>query len=366
MPAPKPRCFVHIGPPKTGTSYLQSVLLASRDALASQGLELPLEKRDHYHLALAIRDIEKFTSPSGVATVLDRLSAAFTELAKADTDALITDEQLAPATPPQVDKLMQLLTDWEVHVIVTARGLSRQVPSAWQQSMKKWKTLGYAEFLEAVVHRQPAAAGFWSHQDLVNVTASWGTAVAPGRVHIVTVPQPGSAPTVLLNRFCSVLGVDPASLQTSVARTNTSLGHAQAELLRHVNAALGGDRTDPEGAAARAGQNYLAKQILVPQGGSPPQLPADLQQWCREVSQQTITTLRARGYDVVGDLAELLPNDISNGSAQITVSADEIVAVAAQALATLVTQRYEDAERLKRLRSRLRERGGRPSRRRPG
>jgi hypothetical protein len=43
------RVFLHVGSPKTGTTYLQGVLWRNREALRRQGLLLPLDSvGDHY------------------------------------------------------------------------------------------------------------------------------------------------------------------------------------------------------------------------------------------------------------------------------------------------------------------------------
>lgn len=89
------------------------------------------------------------------------------------------------------------------------------------------------------------------------------------RVHIVTVPPPGSSPTELLERFSTVLGVDAARLNASptVVNTNPSLGHVQAQLLRQVNEVMGADLLEVGSPTAR-GQNYLDKHVLADQRGA--------------------------------------------------------------------------------------------------
>ena len=48
--------YLHVGLQKTGTSYLQGAMPASRDALAEQGVDLvPPTKRGSYDLMLAVR-----------------------------------------------------------------------------------------------------------------------------------------------------------------------------------------------------------------------------------------------------------------------------------------------------------------------
>src|SRR3954471_9361130 len=51
------RIFLHVGPPKTGSTYLQSVAWANKAQLRNQGLLLPLGRvRDHYFLSNIVRD----------------------------------------------------------------------------------------------------------------------------------------------------------------------------------------------------------------------------------------------------------------------------------------------------------------------
>ena len=51
------RVFVHIGLPKTATSYLQTILWTSRDRLRADGLLLPgTERRDHLWASRVIRE----------------------------------------------------------------------------------------------------------------------------------------------------------------------------------------------------------------------------------------------------------------------------------------------------------------------
>jgi hypothetical protein len=336
------RCFLHIGPPKTGTSYLQSIFWASRDELAAQGLVLPLKNRDHWHAALAVRGLltgDEYRPHA--SSVLDRLGDAMASV-QAGSNVLITQEAFAPATPAEAERLLCLLPGWEVHVIVTARDLSRQIPSAWQQRVKKGHTLAYDDFLHAVVERSQIADSFWSQQDLAAVTANWARVVPEDRLHIVTVPPSGSPAGLLLRRFCSVVGVHPGPLDTTAAVSNSSLDRAQAELLRHINIARAEaqDETDdlPRRAAKRD-STFLAKEVLAQRDGLPVELPNRLREWCHQLSVATIADLQSHGYHVVGDLAELIPNtDVPARADEHTTDA-EVVRAAASALATLAAQR---------------------------
>ena len=108
------RCYLHVGLPKTGTSYLQSVIWASRAALAAQGVGLPMERRvDHFHVTLALRGLlrSEMDAP-GAFTALERLAESAANLAS--PAILVTQESLAPATPAQAEQLINLLPGYEV------------------------------------------------------------------------------------------------------------------------------------------------------------------------------------------------------------------------------------------------------------
>ena len=61
---PHPRVFLHIGEPKTGTTFLQQVMWRNRSELAAQGVVLPgHHPQDHFRASQDLRGIEKL--PSG-------------------------------------------------------------------------------------------------------------------------------------------------------------------------------------------------------------------------------------------------------------------------------------------------------------
>src|SRR3954451_9965956 len=50
-PTTRRRVIVHVGAPKTGTSFVQDVLWLNREALAAQGVLYPAERFDEHFLA---------------------------------------------------------------------------------------------------------------------------------------------------------------------------------------------------------------------------------------------------------------------------------------------------------------------------
>jgi hypothetical protein len=347
------RLFLHVGCPKTGTTFLQDTLWASRDRLATAGLLLPLRHfQDHFFVTLAVREqLDPGMDPPEAHNVLDRLSSELNQ--STSPRVIISHELLAPATAEQAGRLRARLSDFEIHVIVTVRDLQRQIPAAWQQQIQQRGLASYDRFCAAVVDDDRETAYFWDRQDPVAVAERWRGDLPPDRIHVVTVPPPGADPELLMQRFCRVLDIEPADLNRDVSRPNESLGLPQAELLRRVNVALGDRLPHPRAGHSRIAKAYFARQVLAPQGGRRPVLPPDLADWCHDTSKRIVDGLAGAGYDVVGELTDLLPGTAAD-PVDLTVNDREMVEAAVEALAAVLDQRYRDVQRIGSLRARLR------------
>ena len=352
------RCFVHVGLPKTGTTYLQSILWGSRDELVRQGVSLvPHEDGSprSVRLMLAVRGrLREGTDPLNGREVLDDFSA---QLEMTTTPhVLISQEQLSAATAKQAERMFGFLADFEIHLVVTTRSLARQVPSGWQERIKTRSVWTFGEFATAVAGRDQKVADFWRHHDLLDVLRRWGATLPPERVHVVTVLPPGSSPDVLLDRFCGVLGVDPEQFAREKPHENRSLGLVQAELLRRVNVALGDRLPNPRKGYSRAAKSWLAPQVLNPQGGVRPAMPRDLEPWCRATTQEWVDGVRAAGYDVVGDLDELMPDPCYFAEMSSAIDETAVGESAIEALATILDLRAQATARADKLTETVRRR----------
>ena len=100
---------------------------------------------------------------------------------------VISHEILAPAPADKVAKAMNDLEGSEVHIVYSARDLARQLPSAWQESVKQGRHWSFRRYLKRIETGRP-----WIYRslDLPRVLSTWGAHLPPERVHVVTVPQP--------------------------------------------------------------------------------------------------------------------------------------------------------------------------------
>ncbi len=229
------RVYLHIGAPKTGTSYLQLLIWNNRARLKEQGIHLPLRKRRNHFDAVA--DLRGgIWAQKWISRTWDQLAAS---VARTEGVAVVSEELLCATPLEQRERIMESLAPAEVHVVLTARDIGRQVPASWQQLVRGRGVSTYESFIQEM--RDHTKSAFWTVQDPVSVYRRWGPMIGKGHFHLVTVPPAGSPAGLLWERFASVIGADPARAEAPSRNQNESLGLVETELLRRFNAQLGDD-----------------------------------------------------------------------------------------------------------------------------
>lgn len=319
------RVYVHVGPFKTGTTYVQGLLTNNAERLAEAGVLFP--RGSWKTQARGVRDLMgKPDVPSTGRSVEGEWQRVVDEVhAWGGPTAVLSNETISKAGPREVKRVLRSLRGLEVHLVYTARDLSRVIPAMWQTGLRSRQDYTWEEYVGAV--RDPRTGGpwgerFWQSQDAPDVLGRWSRHLPVEQVHVVTVPRPGSPPELLWQRFCTVPGVDPSGHDLEVERSNVSLGTAEAELLRRVNAAAR--------AAGVGNQPWLkwirqiATRVLEP---APDKLPFTLPEedfgWVHERSLGIVDGLRRGGFPVVGDLDELVPVPPDSGTGRHPTAAPE-------------------------------------------
>jgi hypothetical protein len=218
--------------------------------------------------------------------------------------AIISHEILAPAAPEQVAKAMNDLNGAEIHVVYSARDMARQLPAAWQESIKQGRKWPFGRFLTNVERGQ---TWFFNAMDLPTVLERWGAKLPPERVHVVTVPHDrGPNGDELWLRFCRAFGIDPAWAPLDSERDNRSLGIAETSLLRKLNRRLelGVWREPVYDALIR---ELLAQEVLVARNAVPVRLPPHRFDFAEQQGELWIDWIKSSGIDVVGDVDDLRP-----------------------------------------------------------
>ncbi len=337
-----PAVYLHVGLPKTGTTTLQQLFAANRAELRDQGVLYPfLRPEAMFHAAV---DVVGWHDRWGLDPVdVAGTWAALCQAAREhDGVTVISHELLGRARRRAVGAAFEPLHDLDVHVVVTARDLARQVTATWQERIKNGRRYSFQGFLEreaVLPARSRRHSAFWREQDLLAVLRRWGQHVPADHVHVVVCPPRGADPQVLVRRFGEVVGADTGRLRPPDRRAavNESLGAAQVGLLREVNVALG-DRL-PQPAYAQVVKRHFAQQVLAAHRSPRALAPASLRGPFTRVTREWVEGIGAAGYQVYGDLAELAPVEFDDsGGTPDDVPPDRVLEPVPDLLATLLLE----------------------------
>ena len=194
------RVVLHVGLPKTGTTYLQALLAHHRDALRAAGVLYPFVKPQAMFLgAVEVRGShEKFgLLPPGRRR---HLAGAVRPGSRARRD--VGDQPRDPRrrrARGDRQRRSRPLSGLDVDVVVTARDLGRQATAHWQEEVKLGDTRSFADFereqFRADVPRGAQASGRTSgtRRTTPRRCAGGRPRVPAERVHLVVCPPPGAA-----------------------------------------------------------------------------------------------------------------------------------------------------------------------------
>ena len=233
---------LHVGLYKTGTSTIQAALDSRVEALAAAGVLYP--GGEHRAHRLAAYDLLGQRVRGDDAVTAGAFQRLVEEAAShPGSDVLVSDEELGLARPRHARRVVRSLSPRRVHVIVGVRDMARTVVSAWQQNVMTGSTTTWHDFITAVrdpeAATEPDATAFWLRHDLLRVLDTWSTAIPPERIRVVTMPPRGVGAHCLLDRFAEAAGLPPEVWgNQEVAPHNVSLGAAEVELVRRLNAAV--------------------------------------------------------------------------------------------------------------------------------
>lgn len=338
------RLVWHVGTPKSGTTYLQSVLRQNRERLAEAGWLVAGETHlDLVRSGMAVRE------DPGLSRLPERAQRSWDRVVQEILDwpgeaAVLSYELFAGASEDQIRRARARFGDLQVSVVVTARELGGVVSSAWQERLKFGLDVPLGDWEPRPEGAGPAAQWSWRTLDPASVGGRWQVAVEhPADVHLVTVPV-GGPPQELWRRFAEASGLEVSGLSLAVAAANESLSPVRAEVLRRVNA-LVADRFPTPREASVWLRDTLAHRVLARGGEEKPGLSDAQFQQIQERARHSGAALAASSWVIHGDLADLEPRQ-PDGRLPGDVPEDEIARVAVEALAQLlVDQRDQQSKR---------------------
>ena len=335
------RVYLHVGSPKTGTTYLQDALWAHERRLRSAGVLVPGGRRfAAFHAAQAIREVPWLVDmPPGRRDVWQDMQQRIREW---PGTAVLSHEFLSAATEEQACRAVNALGPADVHVVLTVRDYVSQLPAMWQETVKMGARQSLRRYATRVIDGDKR--GPWSRatMDAVAVLDRWSCGLPRGNVHVITVPVNRNDPGLLWRRFAGLCGIDPHEFPAPPRLSNESLTAVDTELLRRVSGVLPA-RLTPKRVRHRWVRGFLAQQVLAGRPGPRPKLDSATALRARQWAQESVAELERRGFDVVGDLTELVAAPLPDPTSRSQVGDEDLLASAAVTIGELV-ERYMDLE----------------------
>lgn len=360
------RLIVHIGPRKTGTTYLQRVLQQLSPTLATQGVLYPIDFRDKddYNHVGAVADLTHNEESKESNRWAGKDGSSWRDLSRAigawDGTAIISAEMIGGLRPAAAQRMLDGLPATKIDVVITMRDLARILPSSWQQHVRNTHTQSYRRYLERRARERgdlpPSQMQsvwdaerhqtFWRSYAYGALVRRWQSLVGADHVTVVTLPPKGAPSNLLWDRFRAALAVEALpetapKLPAFIANVGST--RAEAAFLHALNVEAkrrGWNRKT----ANELQQRLLSTGFLErPDRGGPLLLPRSFLGRVRTWADTDIADMATTGVAVYGDTEDLriLDSSASHGR----VATDQIAS--AGAFATANAMDYE-AELIKR------------------
>jgi hypothetical protein len=230
---------LHIGLPKTGTTYIQGWLQARREALANIGVWVPARHIYPHRLACAFIADAKRAARADVVHIRETPYAlALDDLARGLRDGrfaqcIVSSEYFFEAEPRDVAALRAAAADVDVEVRIVAflRRQDRIIESGYNQEVK---AMG--------ITARIAVASYQKKLDWLALFESWASVFGEANVTLVNFDTVSRAGGVLAE-FCRATGLPAALAEGADDRArNESLPADLLEFKRIANFAAGAER----------------------------------------------------------------------------------------------------------------------------
>ncbi len=306
------RVYLHVGTPKSGTTYLQAGLWQNRDALRDLGVLFPGRVPfDQNRASIAVRQGKHLPGRKQTPPAWQRIVS---ETADFDGTVVLSNEWYLAASQEQIAAAVEQLGG-DVHVVVTTRTLVRIVPAAWQESLKVGRGHSLTDFVEGL--SEGHIKWTWEVVDPAMVARHWAGVVGPDRVHVVTMPERPSRTGQLWERFAATVGFDPHAVELPTHEANESMSVQSARLMQEFGPALK-DEVDRHDASWRGHARWLrtavVRQVLSEVPGDPIGVGAELRTSLQQRGERSVADLHDLGCPVTGDLEELLGGTDRDGA----------------------------------------------------
>jgi len=317
---------IHVGPRKTGSTFLQRALAGAAPQLADAGILYPTRllgrgRYNHVSATYSVPGLRNGRSPE-IWSRLDEsiINDLVAQVVAWDGPVVLSSEALGGMTSHEARQVLDRLPAVPTHIIVTIRALPDVALSSWSQHVRNLHVPTLDSYLKRRMGERDGSAPeerwtrwddnprstFWRAYDYACLVDRWqrqGLSVTA-----VIVPPSSTDPDVLWSRFrqaTGLAGLPEACPTVAESRANRSLGMEELEVLRNtvLEARERGITTaDLRSLRGHRWKVYLDRSVTTSRPGMTPEQAAQFEAWARE----DLELMTRRDADLIGDPNELL------------------------------------------------------------
>ncbi len=322
--------ILHIGPPKTGTTSVQSAFWAARASADAQGVHYAGKSRHSARAIWAVTGRPSFDEDRAIPPI-----SLWTELLGEIRSApqprvLLSSEGLSYASPEAVTRVLGDLDPARTHVVVTLRPLGRLLASEWQEHVQSGLALSFNAWLHTLFDdpTDRSAISFWRRQRHDRLIERWAEHVGPGNVSAIVVDD--REPHHLLRAFEALVGLRPGTLAGDRSPVNRSLTLGEVVAIQAMRT-----RWAAEGLSMPSFHRFVREKVAAHMKArvpGPDEQRIETPRWALDraatISREIVAGVAASGVRVVGDLDRLVavPGGIDGEAAPEPLVAPEIAA----------------------------------------
>ena len=234
------RVYVHVGCPKSGTTYLQRILRHNQASLAEQGVLVAGKTHvELVHAGFVVREDSRLENlPERAAGAWDRVVDAGPWLPGPTRRSSATSCSPGPGAsrrPPRC----RLWPGWRSMWSSPPATSARRSPRPGRSGSSSPSTTPLEEWEPPPESRVRAPSGAGAPWTRRRSPPAGVPTLPPERVHIVTAPRRGVARSELWDRFAEACSLQDVTVDLDIPPANESLGVKAAEVLAQ------GERTGP-------------------------------------------------------------------------------------------------------------------------
>ena len=318
---------LHIGPRKTGSTFLQRALTSIAPDLAQTGILYPtviagVERHNHVAPTYAVpgaRDGRSIDRWADVApAVLDDFVRQITAW---DGPVIISSEALGGMSTSDIRDFLSCLPEVPITVIATIRALPSVVLSSWAQHVRNMHRASLHSYIERRMEERGDDSPhvrwdrweadphqtFWRSYDYPGLLARWSRLGL--RTRAVIVPSSQAPADELWSRFRHASGLDALPIEcphVDEVGANTSMRLEELEVIRHTTKhAIEMGLTDADLTPLR-GHRWMPAALLRPAKGSRPGLTDQEASVFSEWATADVALLESLDVELIGPVSDLL------------------------------------------------------------